>query len=235
MGSYTFQSHGACQSECGAQGKPVMGLTSGTDCFCGNQLPPADTKVDDGDCSTSCAGYPPDKCGGANRWSIFLTGTTLNQINNAPDPSSGGSSASSASGTAASIVTAPGQTVVMTVPAGSATSSPTPTAAAPSKGPNKAGIAAGVVVGVVVLAAIIAGVFLFLRRRERQMAEKDYQRHNSVSAFVETGKPPGTSHSTGGDSRLDPRVFDRRHSDGSIADNEDYSRRILKVTNPDRS
>jgi cell wall integrity and stress response component len=30
-------------------------------------------------------------------------------------------------------------------------------------------------------------------------------------------------------------MMQRRMSDGSIADNQDYSRRILKVTNPDGS
>ncbi|KAF2237435.1 hypothetical protein EV356DRAFT_511559 [Viridothelium virens] len=232
QGSYTFQSSGACQNECVAQGKPVMGLTSGTNCFCGDQLPPVDTKVADTDCNTPCAGYNKEFCGAANRWTVYLTGSTLNSIDNAPDSKSS-SSAPPASGTAQSITTAPGQTVVMTVPAGSSTASATPSSA-PSSGPNKTGIAVGVVVGVVVLLAIIGGIFLFLRRRQHQLAEKEYQRQNSVSAFMENGRPPGTSHSTGGDSRLDPRVFERRQSDGSIADNEDYSRRILKVTNPDR-
>lgn len=62
MGSYTFQSSGACQNECGAQNKPVMGLTSGTNCFCGDQLPPSDSKVDDTDCNTPCAGYNKEFC-----------------------------------------------------------------------------------------------------------------------------------------------------------------------------
>ena len=62
MGTYTFQSSGACQTECVGRGKPVMGLTSGTDCWCGDQLPPVDTKVSDGECNTPCAGYATDHC-----------------------------------------------------------------------------------------------------------------------------------------------------------------------------
>jgi cell wall integrity and stress response component len=51
-----------------------------------------------------------------------------------------------------------------------------------------------------------------------------------VSDFISNGKPP-TSSSGGAsfDTRLDPVMAQRRMSDGSIADNEDYSRRILKV------
>jgi len=45
---------------------------------------------------------------------------------------------------------------------------------------------------------------------------------------VESAKKPSP------DQRLDPVLLQqRRLSDGSIADNQDYSRRILKVTNPD--
>jgi cell wall integrity and stress response component len=66
--------------------------------------------------------------------------------------------------------------------------------------------------------------------------EEEYRRNAAVSDFIAggAGKPP---HSSGGsssftDMRLDPAVMaQRRMSDGSIADNQDYSRRILKVTN----
>jgi len=56
-------------------------------------------------------------------------------------------------------------------------------------------------------------------------------RQAAISSFVaggKTGSSAGASH----DTRLDPVIMtQRRMSDGSIADNEDYSRRILKVTN----
>jgi cell wall integrity and stress response component len=109
----------------------------------------------------------------------------------------------------------------------SATASSTPENS--DNGPNKAGIAAGVVVGVVAIAAIIGGVWFFLRRRRQHQAEEDYRRNAAnVNSFVSGGK---TSASSMNDSRLDPSFVDRRQSNGSIADNEDYSRRILKVTN----
>lgn len=105
------------------------------------------------------------------------------------------------------------------------------TSAAPEpedKGPNKAGIAAGVVVGVLALAAIIGGVFFYLRRRKRLEVEEEYRRQAAVNSFVSGGKLH-TSNSSMTDSRLDPEFMARRQSNGSIADNEDYSRRILKV------
>jgi cell wall integrity and stress response component len=82
-------------------------------------------------------------------------------------------------------------------------------------------------VGVVALAGIIGGVWFFMRRRRQQQAEEDYRRNAAnVNSFVNGGK---TSASSMNDSRLDPSFVDRRQSNGSIADNEDYSRRILKV------
>lgn len=95
-------------------------------------------------------------------------------------------------------------------------------------GTNVGGIVAGVVVAVVVVAAAIGGVFFWMRRKRNQEIEEAYRRNASVNNFL--GKPPGSS---GGnsitDARLDPVMAQRRMSDGSIADNQDYSRRILRV------
>ena len=106
-----------------------------------------------------------------------------------------------------------------------------------SSGPNKTAIAVGVVVGVFALAGIIGGILLWLRNRRR--AESDTENRRPIPAsgpanpFVGPGerseKPPSTAVSIA-DSRLDPSaMFARRQSNSSIADNQDYSRRILKV------
>lgn len=104
-----------------------------------------------------------------------------------------------------------------------------PTQEPQKSGPNVAGIAAGVVVGVVVVAALIGGGFFWMRRKRNAEIEEEHRRNAAVNAFISGGKPPSSS---GGvsmtDSRLDP-VLNRRMSDGSIADNQDYSRRILRV------
>jgi len=76
---------------------------------------------------------------------------------------------------------------------------------------------------------------LFIRNKKRREVEDEYRRNAAVSNFITGGGKPPTS--SGGDSsftdtRLDPTTMaQRRMSDGSIADNQDYSRRILKVTN----
>ena len=80
------------------------------------------------------------------------------------------------------------------------------------------------VVGIVVLSAVAGGIFFFLRNRKRRAVEEEYRRN------VASGKPPTSSAGSVSDARLEPSVMmQRRQSDGSIADNQDYSRRILKV------
>ena len=102
---------------------------------------------------------------------------------------------------------------------------------ASSGGSNVAGIAAGVVISVLAVAGIVGGVFFFLRRKRNREIEEEYRRTAAVNAFINGAKPP---QSSGGlsmtDSRMDPVMARRRMSDGSIADNEDYSRRILRVS-----
>jgi cell wall integrity and stress response component len=83
-------------------------------------------------------------------------------------------------------------------------------------------------VGLIALAAIIGGVVLFLRNSKRREAEEEYKRQAAVNAFVSGGKSHH-SNSSMNDSRLEPDILQRRESTGSIADNQDYSRRILKV------
>ncbi len=126
------------------------------------------------------------------------------------------------------MVTLGGATIIVTA-SDQATAPATVTEAAQvSKGPNTAGIVAGVVVGVIVIAAIIGGAWLYLRTRRRRAVEEEYRRNAAINNFV-GGSKPGSTPSLS-DSRLEPSVMmQRRLSDGSIADNQDYSRRILKV------
>ena len=96
-------------------------------------------------------------------------------------------------------------------------------------GPNTAGIAAGVVVGVVAICAIAGGIFFFMRHRKRKALEEEYRQNPAMGSYNNLKPTPSSAGSTS-DSRLEPSVMmQRRHSDVSIADNQDYSRRILKV------
>lgn len=85
-------------------------------------------------------------------------------------------------------------------------------------------------VGVVAVAGILGGIFFFMRRRRNKELEEKHRRNAAISTFF-PGKPPSSS---GGysvsDARLDPVMAQRRVSNGSIADNEDYSRKILRVS-----
>lgn len=62
QGLYTYQALGWCQPWCVRQNLPVIGFSNGTNCWCGNKLPPASDKVDDSECSVPCNGYDKDKC-----------------------------------------------------------------------------------------------------------------------------------------------------------------------------
>lgn len=236
--SYIYNTNGYCQTQCAPLSYAVIGLSQSTDCYCGNEFPPIADLVDDSNCNAPCAGYGQDMCGGAQSfWSVYLSGVTASASTASADPASTSTAAggSQTSTNKPSVVTAAGQTVVVTAPADASVSKSTESAhVKSSSGPSKAGIAAGAVVGVLGIAAIAGGTLLFVRNRKRRAVEEEYRRNAAVSDFVHGGKPPNSS---GGDSaftdtRLDAAVMaQRRMSDGSIADNQDYSRRILKVTN----
>lgn len=221
-----YQSRGACQLVCFPLGKAVMAMTGGNECYCGDEMPPLSTKVDDSKCSAPCVGWTPDNCGSPSGstpvyYAVWNAGLK-SVVTNAP-ASSASSGASSTSSSAAVVTVSGGQTIVVT-----ASNAP---GSGSGSGPSTAGIAAGVVVGVIAIAAIAGGAWFFIRARRRREVEEEYQRQAAVNAFINGGKP-GSSAGSSPDSRLDPVIMtQRRMSDGSIADNQDYSRRILKVTN----
>lgn len=243
-----FQTSGLCVTQCVPLNHAVIAI-NGTDCWCGDTMPPLDTKVADSFCDTPCPGYGSVNCGSTDSTQSYFTvwnAGLKNTISNAADSSSSASASSSSSSSSPapststssvgsqtasaspSVVTIGGQTIVVTA---SSTPTSTGTNSGSSSGPSKAGIAAGVVVGVVAIAAIAGGVFLFIRSRRRREVEEEFKRQAAMSSFA-ASKPGSSGGHSIPDSRLDPAVLNqRRLSDGSIADNQDYSRRILKVTN----
>jgi len=238
-GPAQFQTKGYCHDKvCGPIQTSVEATSNGTDCWCGNSLPPISAKVDNKFCNVNCAGYGAlEQCGGDGYFSVYETG--YGTVDNSGSDSSASSSTSSVvpqttstptTSATPSVVTVGGQTIVITA---SASVTPTSTPASSKPGPNKAAIAAGVVVGFVAIGAAVGGLFMFLRHRRNRQVEEEYRRNAAVSSFISGGKPPSSSGGASSftDTRLDPSVAQRRMSDGSIADNQDYSRRILKVTN----
>ncbi|KAI0490174.1 hypothetical protein F4859DRAFT_182672 [Xylaria cf. heliscus] len=129
-----------------------------------------------------------------------------------------------------------------------------------SHGPS-AGAIAGIVVGVLGVVAILAGlaVFFYLQRRKRQREEELASRpHSHLSGSVGVMSTPttamasvwdGENTSTGRrssrlmphDPRMDPfatNIYSRfenksRESVNTLQDNQDYSRKVLRTTNPD--
>lgn len=93
------------------------------------------------------------------------------------------------------------------------------------------GIAVGTVVGVLGVAAIAGALIFITRRRRNREIEEEHRRNAAVNAFISGGKPPSSSGGMSiSDQRLDPVMAQRRMSSGSIADEADYSRRILRVS-----
>ncbi|KAL3426239.1 Cell wall integrity and stress response component 1 [Phlyctema vagabunda] len=233
--TYIYQTSGYCQELCVVAGQSVLATSEQDACYCGNLLPPASSKVADSFCNEPCAGYDLENCGGDGYFTVYLSGLRVSVDNADASASTSASSAGSATPTtsvAPSVVTVGGgQVVTVTATSDASLASAAASAAAQKpSGPSKAGIAAGVVVGVLGVLGIVAGIFVFMRSRKRRAIEEEHRRNAAVSSFV--GKPPTSSNGSFSDTRLDPAVMaQRRMSDGSIADNQDYSRRILKVTN----
>ncbi|MCJ1233832.1 hypothetical protein MMC14_001790 [Varicellaria rhodocarpa] len=248
QGSYTFQALGWCQPLCVRMNKPVLAFFNGTNCWCGDELPASSSKVSDSQCDVPCNGFPADTCGGTNAYMVYLTGTESSVANfNQGSSSPLSVSPSPTSQASPSVTPAPNtngsptivkvaSTVFLTAPNETSEQVIITTQVVKPTGTNKAAIAAGAVVGVVALCAILGGLFFFFRQKRRKEMQEEHRRSAAmISNLAAQGeKPPSTLSLS--DSRLEPSaMFSRRQSDGSIADNHDYSRRILKVTNPDGS
>lgn len=57
-----FASPGKCQLICLQLGKNILGLSEGTNCWCGDYAPPESTKTDNSSCSTGCNGDKTSIC-----------------------------------------------------------------------------------------------------------------------------------------------------------------------------
>ncbi|KAF4981902.1 hypothetical protein FZEAL_2371 [Fusarium zealandicum] len=227
---------GYCGQECLDKKALVMAVQADS-CYCGMVYPPEDDFDKDNKCDYPCPAYPKEACGALRGyWSVANTGIELavDYYEEEASTTSAASSTSAAASTSAQDSAVATQTKDAESPQDSSIEDGKEEEEEKKKkdGPNVAAIAAGVVVGVVVVAAIIGGAIFFVRRRRNAEIEEEHRRNAAVNAFINGSKPPGSSGSISmTDSRLDPVMAHRRLSDGSIADNQDYSRRILRVTN----
>lgn len=220
-------SSAACMAKCTNNYSVAILQQSG--CSCSNTFPPKDSFTkDNSKCDFGCTAYPLESCGGNNGyvivWDLGKT-PTPSYYDGSDDKKPESSASSSASDSAnSSTGTAPGATVTYTT-------APSDSSDNKSGGTNTVGIAVGVVVGIVGIAAIIGASLFFIRRRRNAQIEEEHRRNAAVNAFISGSKPPSAEGSLAmTDSRLDPVAVHRRLSDGSIADNQDYSRRILRVS-----
>jgi hypothetical protein len=62
QGHYTFQSAAYCMQLCTRAQKTVFGLTKGSECWCGDKVPPDTDKVDEKECNLACTGYLLSTC-----------------------------------------------------------------------------------------------------------------------------------------------------------------------------
>ncbi|KAL2829031.1 WSC-domain-containing protein [Aspergillus cavernicola] len=233
QGSYEYQSNGYCMNLCYNAGYSVFGLFNKDHCLCGDTLPAKSTEEDSDDlCNKGCAAWPIVMCGGANAYSVYLTGLE----DNVSYLSSGSSSSSSTTSTSGNSTTTQTNGAVTTSSQDDAVVATATNSAAEvsdddkKDGPNTAAIAAGVVIGVVGFAALVGAGFFLWRFKKRHPADKRMREMGTVEQF---GKP--VSQDSMSDSRFDGDFMaQRRQSNGSIDDDRDFSRRILQVTNPDR-
>lgn len=212
-------------------GFPVSAMRAG-DCFCGYVYPPEDDLQDDEMCTQPCPGYPQKACGNINprAWSVWNTGVSLDVGFYEPPPESSSTAAAPTASATNSAGSPPPESTTGVPSDGSDGGDESNDGG--DDGPNVVAIVAGIVGGVVAIAAVAAGFWFFLRRRRNAEIEEEHRRNAAVNAFISGAKPPSSSGNISlTDSRLEPGLGTRRMSDGSIADNQDYSRKILRVTN----
>ncbi|KAH7362125.1 hypothetical protein B0T11DRAFT_80979 [Plectosphaerella cucumerina] len=200
-------------------------------CYCGYEYPPKADLIDDSKCNFPCPAYDDEACGG-----FTDAGKTFYSVFNVGIKIAVPYMDASSSTTTSSAVTddnAPAATSASNQPASSSSSSsPANDGDKSDDGPSIGGIVGGVVAGVAVVGILGAIAFFIWRRRRNQAIEDEHRRNATVNSFISGAKPTSSSGVSMTDSRMDPGMaHQRRLSDGSIADNQDYSRKILRVTN----
>ncbi|KAJ5609324.1 Carbohydrate-binding WSC subgroup [Penicillium herquei] len=257
--SDTYQSNGACEGTCASY---ALGILQGKKCWCSNVAPASDTRKNTSECDSGCPGYPSDSCGNATMGVFAYVAIDDNSVTStAADTTSSTSTSSSTSSSTESTITSAHiavttssdgevKTVTINVAATSSADSNKGSSTSDKSSGLSGGSIAGIVVGVIGgLALIAALVFLifFYRKRARSaspvpsqdMADRTSQ-GSSWSRGVFPGGSGGSSlgrKATFTDNRMktDTVLYHngRRDSSVSLQDNEDYSRPVLRLTNPD--
>ncbi|KAJ6022268.1 Carbohydrate-binding WSC subgroup [Penicillium herquei] len=258
--SDTYQSNGACESTCASY---ALGILQGKECWCSNVAPAADTRKKTAECDSGCPGYPSDSCGNSTMGVFAYVAIDDNSVTSTAGGSSSTSSTSSSSSSSTDSTTTSAhiavttssdgevKTITVSLPAATSGSTSAKGSSASDKssslsGGSIAGIVVGVIGGLALIAALVFLIF-FYRKRARSaspvpsqdMADRTSQ-GSSWSRGVFPGGAGGSSlgrKATFTDNRMkmDTALYHngRRDSSVSLQDNEDYSRPVLRLTNPD--
>ncbi|OQE29355.1 hypothetical protein PENSTE_c002G02333 [Penicillium steckii] len=96
---YEYMSGGYCANKCSSEGYRVAALTGGSKCACGNEQPSKSAKVDSDKCDSLCTGFPGDKCGGDNVFTVLTTDSSSDADSDSDSDSNSIASYSPASST----------------------------------------------------------------------------------------------------------------------------------------
>ncbi|OGM41449.1 ER membrane protein (Wsc4) [Aspergillus bombycis] len=254
-----YQSNGLCTDTCNSD--YAFGILQGKSCWCSNIAPNKATNVDTSKCDTGCPGYPDDSCGSASKGVFAYIQMNEHSPSGTATVSSIFQNHRSTYDVATqSVETVAGEIKTITVPNSKPTSDSS--AGMSEKDTSSSGLSGGAIAGVVVgsiggLAAIIAIFFLiFFKKRQARSTSPSPSvsnvlldgRNSKGSQMSVANRAFSDTHShtlSSGSSRL-PTFTDtrlktdtvlyaggRRDSDVSLQDNEDYSRPVLRLTNPD--
>ncbi|PKY00748.1 WSC-domain-containing protein [Aspergillus campestris IBT 28561] len=73
LGLSKYESTELCGVACRDRGAPVAAVSGGNECWCGDEVPSEDSKVDKEKCNTKCDGWPESTCGGDGFWEVWLS------------------------------------------------------------------------------------------------------------------------------------------------------------------
>ncbi|KAJ5104549.1 Carbohydrate-binding WSC subgroup [Penicillium alfredii] len=230
--SDTYQSSGACTKHCGSDyGFAVL---QGKKCWCSNVAPSKKSRNNDtAKCGSTCPGYPKEYCGDAGSGVFAYVEISSDKVTSTAGDSGSTTTTSSDTTTSPSVAVETNsggdvKTVTIGNSAASATGSANAKPAEEKSSGLSGGSIAGVVIGVVGGLALLAGlIFLifFYRKRARSGSPTPSQDMSAVGGVA------GRNYT---DNRM-RTVYPNgpRDSSVSLQDNEDYSRPVLRLTNPD--
>ncbi|GFN17980.1 ER membrane protein [Aspergillus tubingensis] len=249
----TYQSNGLCEDHCSNY---AFGILQGYDCWCSNIVPNEATNVNTSQCSQDCPGYPDDSCGSTSKGLygyVEIVGhqpsgtATVSTTSTSSTSTSSSSETTAATTTGESVAVTTDSGVVKTVTIPAATKATSTSAAdnlSSAKSSDNSGMSSGTIAGVVVgsvggALAILALIFVlfFAKRKSRSNSPdpsgmfSDNHSHTLSAGSAASRLPTFTDNRMKTDTVL--YANGRRDSDVSLQDNEDYSRPVLRLTNPD--